>query len=242
MDTQRGADFHKRALLRRGLDFLCACWYLPANLRNSCPRRGLGSSAPAENAPVLCQPPSVEAQGSTIHQRLGQNPGCNVSFFPEARTTCVPGCLASQHRTRLKNKGMSERGPGSSPSLACVVLITVRGRTWNSIQPAFTPWRVPWGDPVPQKEWERRVWREFDLCHDQWMGPFGHGILHCCTCGVQGSKQRPLGSCCCCDHWACEARVEAPACLAGSFPMCPCHPEVSIHPGRDFSWLRHYWD
>eukprot|EP00971_Amphidinium_carterae_P250277 4968306-Amphidinium_carterae.1 len=71
-----------------------------------------------------------------------------------------------------------------------------------------------WGDPVPQHVWELRAWKQFDLCVNQRDNAKGWGrgvqILRCCTCGVVGSRARPLGKCCCCEHLACEAHLESP--------------------------------
>eukprot|EP00971_Amphidinium_carterae_P188503 3741750-Amphidinium_carterae.1 len=140
MDPQRGADFNERPLLRRGLDFLRACWHLPATLRNSCPRRGLSSSAPTEPTSALLPPPSVEASNT-----VDDNPP-PPEAEPRVQRLFLHGG-ENYKRTGL----LGEPAPGW---------------TWNSIQPdlEFDPARrnysrTPWGDPVPQVEWERRAWR-----------------------------------------------------------------------------------
>eukprot|EP00971_Amphidinium_carterae_P257145 5105261-Amphidinium_carterae.1 len=84
---------------------------------------------------------------------------------------------------------------------------------------------VEWGKPVPQEEWERRVYVELNLATD--IRDEGKGARpECHACRRRGSKEVPLAKCICCDNWACERHLLVPACLERVYAMCSSHPEL----------------
>eukprot|EP00971_Amphidinium_carterae_P077228 1525368-Amphidinium_carterae.1 len=59
-----------------------------------------------------------------------------------------------------------------------------------------------WGSPVPQEEWERRVYVELNLATD--LRYEGKGARpECHACRVRGSREVPLAKCIICENWAC---------------------------------------
>eukprot|EP00971_Amphidinium_carterae_P348863 6490709-Amphidinium_carterae.1 len=105
-----------------------------------------------------------------------------------------------------------------------------------SFDPSIDYRGVEWGQPVPQEEWERRVYVELNLATD--LRYEGKGAPpECHACGCKGSRTVPLAKCIVCENWACPRHLVVPACLARVYPVCSAHPGLETRPHSNFSYL-----
>eukprot|EP00971_Amphidinium_carterae_P057056 1127976-Amphidinium_carterae.1 len=99
----------------------------------------------------------------------------------------------AERRTIFAMRG--QRGPDDSPCSDHV------------FDPSISPRRIDWGKPVPQEEWERRVYVELSLATD--IRDEGKGARpECHACRQRGSREVPLAKCICCPNWACERHYQ----------------------------------
>eukprot|EP00971_Amphidinium_carterae_P250953 4981801-Amphidinium_carterae.1 len=138
-------------------------------------------------------------------------------MHPEARPSVhVPAVgreieqLGSEEGTLLQQRRVAERrrifayrgtrGPDDSP---------FEGHHFDPLREYRG---VEWGQPVPQEEWERRVYVELNLATD--LSYEGKGARpECHACRRRGSREVPLAKCVCCENWACDRHMLVPACL-----------------------------
>eukprot|EP00971_Amphidinium_carterae_P057092 1128917-Amphidinium_carterae.1 len=93
-----------------------------------------------------------------------------------------------------------QRGPDDSPF------------SEHTFDPAVNYRNTEWGLPVPQEEWERRVYVELNLATD--LRYEGKGARpECHACRQRGSREVPLAKCVCFENWACSRHYLVPACL-----------------------------
>eukprot|EP00971_Amphidinium_carterae_P350579 6491630-Amphidinium_carterae.3 len=104
----------------------------------------------------------------------------------------------------------------------------------HTFDPSVNYRGAEWGMPVPQAEWERRVYVELNLATDRRHEGKGAPPM-CHACRRVGSRTVPLAKCVCCDNWACHRHLLVPACLDRIYPMCSSHPGLEVRPRIDFS-------
>eukprot|EP00971_Amphidinium_carterae_P074117 1464789-Amphidinium_carterae.6 len=111
----------------------------------------------------------------------------------------------------------------------------------HSFDPSVDYRGVEWGQPVPQVEWERRVYVELNPLATERRHEGKGAPPMCHACRRVGSRTVPLAKCVCCNNWACSRHLLAPACLDRIYPMCSSHPGLEVRPHIDFSYMSHYW-
>eukprot|EP00971_Amphidinium_carterae_P077166 1524410-Amphidinium_carterae.1 len=141
------------------------------------------------------------------------------------------GTALIQRRTAERRSIFAQRGtlgPDDSPY------------QFHTFDPTKDYRGVAWGYPVPQEEWERRVYVELSLATD--LRYEGKGARpECHACRARGSRTVQLAKCIICDNWACPRHLEVPACLARAYPVCAAHPGMETRPHSDYSYLCKHW-
>eukprot|EP00971_Amphidinium_carterae_P272760 5413560-Amphidinium_carterae.1 len=186
--------------------------------------------------------PGEPAKWPSFHATPGlyyQGKGVPLTMHPEARpSSLVPAVgqeialLGPEEGELLRKRRVAERrrifaqrgcrGPDDSPF----------GEHY--FDPSLDYRRVEWGKPVPQEEWERRVYVELNLATDlRYEGKAARPECHACR--RRGSREVPLAKCVCCESWACERHLFVPACLEKVYAMCSVHPELEVRPHTNFS-------
>eukprot|EP00971_Amphidinium_carterae_P281048 5580477-Amphidinium_carterae.1 len=132
----------------------------------------------------------------------------------------------AERRTIFALRG--QRGPDDSPF------------SEHSFDPEVNYRNIEWGKPVPQEEWERRVYVELNLATD--LRYEGKGARpECHACRQRGSREVPLAKCICCANWACSRHYQVPACLDRNYAICSAHPGLEVRPFSNFSYLCKHW-
>eukprot|EP00971_Amphidinium_carterae_P338213 6475454-Amphidinium_carterae.1 len=132
----------------------------------------------------------------------------------------------AERRTIFAMRG--QRGPDDSPF------------NHHSFDPSVNYRNLEWGLPVPQEEWERRVYIELNLATD--LRYEGKGARpECHACRQRGSREVPLAKCVCCANWACSRHYLVPACLDRIYAICSAHPGLEVRPFSNFSYLCKHW-
>eukprot|EP00971_Amphidinium_carterae_P009121 180139-Amphidinium_carterae.1 len=132
----------------------------------------------------------------------------------------------AERRTIFALRG--QRGPDDSPF------------SERTLDPDVNPRSIEWGKPVPQEEWERRVYVELNLATN--LRYEGKGARpECHACRQRGSREVPLAKCICCANWACHRHYQVPACLDRYYAICSAHPGLEVRPFSNFSYLCKHW-
>eukprot|EP00971_Amphidinium_carterae_P188970 3751410-Amphidinium_carterae.1 len=179
-------------------------------------------------APV-CWPVSQTGEPSSGHPTARPTlipfPGEEIARLGPIEGEALRLRRLAERRTIFAMRG--QRGPDDSPYSDHV------------FDPSISPRRIGWGQPVPQEEWERRVYVELSLATD--IRDEGKGARpECHACRRRGSREVPLAKCICCPNWACERHYQVPACLERSYSLCSAHPGLEVRP-CDFNYLCKDW-
>eukprot|EP00971_Amphidinium_carterae_P348366 6490450-Amphidinium_carterae.3 len=152
--------------------------------------------------------------------------GEEIAALGQELGTALVQRRTAERRSIFAQRG--RRGPDDSPFSSHIFDDTKEYR------------RAAWGSPVPQEEWERRVYVELSLATDP--RDEGKGAPpRCHACHVRGGKAMPLAKCILCDNWACLRHLAVPACLARAYPVCAAHPGLEYRPQADYSCLCKHW-
>eukprot|EP00971_Amphidinium_carterae_P341642 6480552-Amphidinium_carterae.2 len=217
----------------------------------SLPTQDGRASSPVPGGPVPLelneQEPGSPVCWPVFHAEPGpisQGPGATLSGHSEDLPSLVPAVgqelallgptagellrlrRVAERRTIFAMRG--QRGPDDSPF------------SGHSFDPTVTYRNVEWGLPVPQEEWERRVYVELNLATD--LRYEGKGARpECHACRQRGSREVPLAKCICCENWACSRHYLVPACLDRIYAICSAHPGLEVRPFSNFSYLCKHW-
>eukprot|EP00971_Amphidinium_carterae_P086118 1703783-Amphidinium_carterae.1 len=207
-----------------------------------------GGPVPSETPDLVTQEPGTPVRWPAFQPGPGptcQGSGMSLACHPAAlSSSIVPAVgqevalLGPEAGELLQRRRVAERrsifamrghrGPGDSPF------------TDHSFDPSVDYRSVEWGLPVPQEEWERRVYVELNLATD--LRYEGKGARpECHACRQRGSRDVPLAKCVCCENWACSRHFLVPACLDRSYAMCSAHPGLEVPPHTNFSYLCKHW-